>query len=387
MEHDHSDRAVSRYTHAEEQFRIEGGYRAESDVHRMLAGLGLGADRAALPLGVLSGGERRRVELARILFGGTDTLILDEPTNHLDVDARDWLLGYLRSYRGALLVVSHDLGLLDQAITRVLHLDDGDLREYKGTYSQYLVARAQDEERLSKLAARQEAEIGRLSTLADKMRGQSVKRARTAKSIDKRVDRLSAQAVTPIRAARSVRYKFPDPPHCGRDVLDTRGLAKSFGDRTIWEDVSFGLERGERLLVLGLNGAGKTTLLRALAGVEPLDDGSGDVRARRLGRLLRAGARGHHRRSTRARPPARRRARHRDRAALRVGHVRARRRRRAPGRRHALGRREDQARAHPAGRRRATTCCCSTSPPTTSTRRRAPRWPPRSGRGRARSCW
>ncbi|MFI5045471.1 MAG: ABC-F family ATP-binding cassette domain-containing protein [Acidimicrobiia bacterium] len=274
MEHDHSDRAIARYSRAEEQFRIEGGYRAEADVHRMLSGLGLVADRAALPLGVLSGGERRRVELARILFGGTDTLILDEPTNHLDIDARDWLLGFLRAYRGALLVVSHDLELLDQAITRVLHLDDGELREYKGTYSQYLMARAKDEQRLSRLATRQEAEIGRLSTLADKMRGQSVKRARMAKSIDKRVDRLSAQAVTPIRAARSVRYRFPEPPHCGRDVLGVDALTKSFGARTIWEDVSFGLQRGERLLVLGLNGAGKTTLLRALAGVEPLDTGT-----------------------------------------------------------------------------------------------------------------
>ena len=138
MEDDHSERSIARYSRAEEQFRADGGYRAESDVHRILAGLGLAADRATLPLGVLSGGERRRVELARILFGGTDNLILDEPTNHLDVDAKEWLMGFLRAYRGALLVVSHDLELLDQAITRVLHLDDGDLREYKGTYSQYL---------------------------------------------------------------------------------------------------------------------------------------------------------------------------------------------------------------------------------------------------------
>ena len=242
-------------------------------MHRILAGLGLPADRAALPLGVLSGGERRRVELARILFGGTDNLILDEPTNHLDVDAKQWLMGYLRAYRGALLVVSHDLELLDQAITRVLHLDDGDLREYKGTYTQYVAARAKDEERLARIAARQEAEIGRLSTLADKMRHSSAKRARQAKSLDKRVDRLASQAVTPIQRARSVRYRFPQPPHCGRDVLDVHGLAKSFGSRTIWNGVDFGIRKGERLLVLGLNGAGKTTLLRALAGVEPCDEG------------------------------------------------------------------------------------------------------------------
>ena len=274
LEDDPTPRAISQYTRAEEQFRVDGGYRAEADVHRILAGLGLGSDRADLPLGTLSGGERRRVELARILFGGTDTLILDEPTNHLDVDAKEWLMSYLRAYRGALLVVSHDLELLDQAITRVLHLDEGELREYKGTYSQYLVARVQDEARLSKLAARQEAEIGRLSSLADKMRGQSVKRARTAKSIDKRVDRLAQSAVTPIRAARSVRYRFPDPPRCGRDVLTVDGVSKAYGTRTIWEDVSFALGRGERILVLGLNGAGKTTLLRGLAGVESIDDGT-----------------------------------------------------------------------------------------------------------------
>jgi ATPase subunit of ABC transporter with duplicated ATPase domains len=273
MEDDPNDRAIRRFSNAEEAFRDSGGYRAEADVYRILAGLGLPADRAQLPLSALSGGERRRVELARILFGGTDNLVLDEPTNHLDVDAREWLMGFLRSYRGALLVVSHDLELLDQAITKVLHLDDADLREYKGTYTQYLDARAKDEDRLRRIAARQQAEIGRLSTLADKMRHSSAKRARQAKSLDKRVERLASDAVTPIRAARNVRYRFPPPPHSGRDVLQVEGLTKSFGERTIWSDLAFATSRGERLLVLGLNGAGKTTLLRILAGVEPYDSG------------------------------------------------------------------------------------------------------------------
>ena len=273
MEDGPTDRAIRRFSNAEETFRDAGGYRAESDVHRILAGLGLPADRALLPLDALSGGERRRVELARILFGGIDNLVLDEPTNHLDNDAKQWLMGFLRSYRGALLVVSHDLELLDRAITKVLHLDDAEVREYKGTYTEYIAARAKDEDRLRRIAARQQAEIGRLSTLADRMRHSSAKRARQAKSLDKKVDRLASSAVTPIRSARTVRYRFPAPPHSGRDVLQVDGLEKAFGGRTIWSDVAFALSRGERLLVLGLNGAGKTTLLRALAGIEPYEAG------------------------------------------------------------------------------------------------------------------
>jgi len=275
MEEDPNDGAIRRFSNAELAFREADGYRAESDVYRILAGLGLPAERALVVLDVLSGGERRRVELAHILFGGTDNLVLDEPTNHLDVDAKEWLMRFLRAFGGALLVVSHDLQLLDQAITKVLHLDDGEVRQYKGTYSQYVSARAKDEDRLRRIAARQHAEIGRLSTLADRMRHSSARRARQAKSLDKRVERLAAEAVTPIRTARSVRYRFPVPPHSGRDAVQIEGLTKTFGDRTIWSELAFALRRGERLLVLGLNGAGKTTLLRVLAGLEVSD--AGDV--------------------------------------------------------------------------------------------------------------
>ena len=140
MEEDPSERAINRFTRAEEAFASAGGYAAESEVRSLVAGLGLAADRIDLPIDVLSGGERRRVELARILFAGSDVLLLDEPTNHLDSDAKAWLTGFLRTYRGALLVISHDLELLDEAITRVLHLDEGRMVEYKGTYSQYRTA-------------------------------------------------------------------------------------------------------------------------------------------------------------------------------------------------------------------------------------------------------
>ena len=263
---DPSERNVQRFADAQEEFERLGGYASESEVRRVSAGLGLGPDRLDLPIRALSGGERRRVELARILFAGSDLLLLDEPTNHLDVDAKQWLMGFLRSYRGTLLVVSHDLVLLDQAMTRVLHLDEGEMIEYRGTYSQYRVARRADEERRGKLASRQDAEIRRIKSLADSMRGQTESRARVAKTLDSRARRLETQRVTEARREKSISVKLPDPPRPGAVVLEAEELAKAFGSNTIFEDVTFDVGRGERLLVLGLNGAGKTTLMRVLAG-------------------------------------------------------------------------------------------------------------------------
>ena len=268
MEADPSERAVHRYSRAEERFAAAGGYSGEAQVRQLVAGLGLADDRLDLPVGVLSGGERRRLELARILFAGSDVLLLDEPTNHLDSDAKAWLVSFLRSYRGALLVVSHDIKLLDESITRVLHLDEGVLVEYKGTYTQYIDARARDEARQAKVAEHQAAEIRRLSTLAASMRHQTAKRARVAKTLDKRVARLQTGAVQgPSHRERRYRISFPPPPHCGRVVLEADALAKAYNGPPVFEDVTFAVERGQRLLVMGLNGAGKTSLLRLLAGL------------------------------------------------------------------------------------------------------------------------
>jgi ATPase subunit of ABC transporter with duplicated ATPase domains len=279
---DPSPQHIEAFAAAQETFERLGGYAAESEVHRLLDGLGLPADRLGLTLGALSGGERRRVELARILFAGSDLLLLDEPTNHLDADARDWLLKYLRSHRGALVVISHDLGLLDEAITRVLHLDreheeaTGELVEYRGTYTQYLAAREVDEERRTALAKRQSKEIARLTAQADSMRGQTAKRARVAKNLDGRAARIAAEKVDAPTKRRTIGVRLPDPPPVGRTVLEVRGVWKSYGALDVFDDVSFDVGRGERLLIVGLNGAGKTTLLRIIAGW--LDADLGDVR-------------------------------------------------------------------------------------------------------------
>ena len=264
---------VQRFSDAEERYRLDGGYTGESDARRIATGLGLKADRVDLALGVLSGGERRRVELARVLFADADLLLLDEPTNHLDSNAKAWLMEFLRNTRGAVIVVSHDLILLDEAITRVLHLDAGRMREYRGTYSQYQEARRAEEVRMTALAQRQQAEIKRLSLLAEVMRRQTEKRARTAKSIFKRVDRLKAQQVSAPKRERKVKVRFPDPPHSGRVSITVEGLAKGYGGPLVFRDVSFEVERGQRLLVMGLNGAGKTSLLRILAGASEPNSG------------------------------------------------------------------------------------------------------------------
>ncbi|HKW59968.1 MAG TPA: ABC-F family ATP-binding cassette domain-containing protein [Candidatus Dormibacteraeota bacterium] len=274
LETDHSPAMIERYAEAEERYRHAGGYSAESEARRIVAGLGLRPDRVDLPLGVLSGGERRRVELARVLFAEADLLLLDEPTNHLDTDAKTWLMDFLRDYRGAVIVVSHDLGLLDASITRVLHLDAGRLIEYRGTYSQYQVARRREERRLTSLAQRQEAEIHRLTLLAEVMRRQTQKRARQAKSIFTRVERMKAARVVAPRRERQVKISFPEPPHSGRVVLRCSGLAKGYGGPLVVRDVSFEVERQDRLLVMGLNGAGKTSLLRILAGETEANAGS-----------------------------------------------------------------------------------------------------------------
>ncbi|HKC20081.1 MAG TPA: ATP-binding cassette domain-containing protein, partial [Candidatus Dormibacteraeota bacterium] len=239
LEHDHSAATIEKYSEAEERYRHLGGYSGESDARRIAAGLGLRLDRVDLPLSVLSGGERRRVELARVLFADPDLLLLDEPTNHLDSDAKSWLMDFLRDYRGAVIVVSHDLNLLDASITRVLHLDAGRLIEYRGTYSQYQAARRAEEKRLTSLAQRQEAEIKRLTLLAEVMRRQTAKRAKQAHAIFSRVDRMKKERVTAPKRERKLKISFPDPPHSGRIALHVNGLAKGYGGPLVFRDVSF----------------------------------------------------------------------------------------------------------------------------------------------------
>ena len=267
------DRLIRRFARLEAEFETAGGYRAEAEARRFAASVGIGNEEMAQPVATMSGGQRRRVELARVLFAETDVLLLDEPTNHLDLDAKAWLMGFLSGYRGALLTVSHDLPLLDTSITSVLALEDGQLEHYRGTYSHYLVEREKRRKRRLRARRHQEEKIARLETTIRRFKGTTEKMSRRATTMETRAERMRSNLVEVGKRARNVAVRFPQPEASGRVPLEGKGLAKAYGANVVFVDVDVHVERGERVLVMGLNGAGKTTLMRILAGRETADLG------------------------------------------------------------------------------------------------------------------
>ena len=280
------DRAVRRYGELEERFAALGGYAAESEAGRICASLGLPERVLTQPLHTLSGGQRRRVELSRILFaaaegrlgsGSSVTLLLDEPTNHLDADSLGWLREFLHGHNGGLVVISHNVDLLADVVNRVWFLDAvrGEVDVYNMSWQRYLDARATDEQRRRRERANAERKATALRTQAAKM-GAKATKAIAAQNMLRRADRMMA-ALDEERAADKVaRIKFPTPAACGRTPLVVKGLTKNYGSLEVFSGVDLAIDRGSRVVVLGLNGAGKTTLLRLLAGVETPDAGGSE---------------------------------------------------------------------------------------------------------------
>ena len=267
------DKGIARFTRLHDEFAAKGGFVAEAEAKRMAAALGIGNDELVQPVLTMSGGQRRRVELARILFAETDIMLLDEPTNHLDLDAKAWLIEFLGGYKGGMLVVSHDLPLLDESITTVLALEHGEIEAYRGNYSHYLVEKKRRQAQKEKVRKHQDEEIERLEENIRRFKGTTEKMAKVARAMESRVDRMKRELVEVQKGGKGVNVVFPQPPKSGRVPLSAMGLAKAFGDNVVFVDIEFAVERQERMLLIGLNGAGKTTLLRILAGVETPDLG------------------------------------------------------------------------------------------------------------------
>jgi ATPase subunit of ABC transporter with duplicated ATPase domains len=271
------ERAVRKYGRLEERFATLGGYVAESEAARICHSLGLPDRVLGQTLRTLSGGQRRRIELARILFAASDgsggrsntTLLLDEPTNHLDADSITWLRGFLRNHDGGLVVISHDVDLLADVVNKVWFLDAvrGEVDVYNMDWKRYLDARATDEQRRRRERANAEKKASALRAQAAKL-GAKATKATAAQQMVRRAERLMAE-LDEVRVADKVaRIKFPEPAPCGKTPLMAENLTKVYGSLEIFTGVDLAIDRGSRVVVLGLNGAGKTTLLRLLAGVE-----------------------------------------------------------------------------------------------------------------------
>lgn len=267
-------KAMERYPRLEAELDSRGGYAAEAEAKRMAANLGLPNRILEQELGTLSGGQRRRVELARILFSQADTMILDEPTNHLDADSIVWLREYLMTYRGGLIVISHDVQLVEQVVTKVFYLDANrqQIDVYNMGWKNYLRQREDDEKRRKRERQNAEKKATALTAQAEKMRAKATK-AVAAQNMLKRAERMLDGVEGERQQDRVASLRFPKPAPCGKTPLMAEDLSKSYGSLEIFTGVDLAIDRGSRVVILGFNGAGKTTLLRILAGVDQPDTG------------------------------------------------------------------------------------------------------------------
>ncbi|WP_300343169.1 ABC-F family ATP-binding cassette domain-containing protein [Nesterenkonia sp.] len=268
------EKAMRAYDRLQARFESAGGYSAESQAAVICGNLDLPERILTQPLRTLSGGQRRRVELARILFSDADTLLLDEPTNHLDADSIVWLRDYLQRFPGGVLIISHDVELIESTVNKVLYLDA--MRMTVDVYSmgwrKYLAQREQDEARRKREFANAEKKASALRAQAEKMRAKATK-AQAAQSMFKRAERMMAGVEGERQAEKVANIRFPAPAPCGKTPLMAKGLSKSYGSLEIFTGLDLAIDRGSRVVILGYNGAGKTTLLRLLAGVTQPDSG------------------------------------------------------------------------------------------------------------------
>ena len=269
-----AERAMRKFANATERFESLGGYAAEAEAASIAHNLSLPDRILDQPLKTLSGGQRRRIELARILFSDADTMILDEPTNHLDADSVVWLREFLKNYKGGLIVISHDVELVGETVNRVFYLDANRqmIDIYNMGWKHYQRQRVADEERRRKERANAEKKATQLQQQAARF-GAKASKAAAAHQMVARAEKLLSGLEEVRQVDRVAKLRFPKPAPCGKTPLMASGLSKSYGSLEIFTNVDLAIDRGSKVVVLGLNGAGKTTLLRILAGVDQPDTG------------------------------------------------------------------------------------------------------------------
>lgn len=264
---------MNTYTRLNHQFELENGYAYKSEVTGVLKGLGFGEDDFTKQIETLSGGQKTRVALGKLLLSKPDILLLDEPTNHLDMESISWLETYLLNYPGAVLIVSHDRYFLDKVVTKVIEIEAGNILSYNGNYSSFALKKAQLRDAQYKAYLNQQREIKHQEAVIAKLksfnREKSIRRAESREKMLDKIQRLDK----PMEVQNQMRISLEPRFVSGNDVLSVEGLSKSFPGQTLFTDISFEIKRGERVALIGNNGTGKTTMLKILNGILPADAG------------------------------------------------------------------------------------------------------------------
>jgi len=268
---DQLDSIIERFGEVQGQFEALGGYALEGQAREVLAGLSFTQAMMDGDVGALSGGWKMRVALARILLMHPDVMLLDEPSNHLDLESLIWLEQFLKNYDGALLMTSHDREFMNRIINKIIEIDGGSLTSYSGDYEFYEAQRLMNEKQQQAQFDRQQAMLAKEIKFIERFKA----RASHASQVQSRVKKLEKiDRFEPPKRRQSVSFDFPPAPRSGDDVVNMRGVHKSYGDRVIYQGLDFMVRRKERCCVLGTNGAGKSTLLKLVTGTTEPDAGT-----------------------------------------------------------------------------------------------------------------
>jgi ATPase subunit of ABC transporter with duplicated ATPase domains len=267
----HDPDALERYGHVQEEYQHLGGYELEARAREVLHGLGFEDAVIDGDVGALSGGWKMRVAMARILLGNFDVLLLDEPTNHLDIESIVWLERFLKQVPSTILMTSHDRDFMNRIVSKIIEIDGGEIITYSGDYDFYVRERDMREANQEAAYARQQAKLAKEQRFIERFSAHAAKAAQVQSRV-KALEKI--EKIEPPKKRKVMKFDFRNPPRSGDDVVQLDGVSKAFGAKTIYDDFSFHVRRGERWCVMGKNGAGKSTLLKMVAGALDPDDGS-----------------------------------------------------------------------------------------------------------------
>ncbi|HYB98873.1 MAG TPA: ABC-F family ATP-binding cassette domain-containing protein [Candidatus Limnocylindrales bacterium] len=267
---DRMDKLIERYGDVQSRFEELGGYELEARAREVLAGLGFSAEMVDGDVGLLSGGWKMRVALARILLMRPSAMLLDEPSNHLDLESLIWLENFLKAYDGALLMTSHDREFLNRIVTRILEIDGGELVSYSGNYDFYEAQRELAQAQAQAAYERQQAKLAKEMRFIERFKAQAAKAAQVQSRV-KQLDKI--EKLEPPKRRATLTFDFPPYPRSGDDVVKIEHLDKRYGSRVVYDGLDLTIRRGERWAVMGVNGAGKSTLLKLVAGESQPDGG------------------------------------------------------------------------------------------------------------------